>query len=593
MAIVELKKLTLCGLKSEKNEVLKKLQVLGGAHLIPLNKRVISTEITPQKQIERAVHALKYLTQCAKRRHQVTDKENFNLDNIVSQVLNIQIDLRKLCDQRDFLINRIAEITPWGNFTLEKEDINGIKLWFYIIPKRVMKLLHDELIFQVVHEDNIHCYVVVLAEQEPSAASVPVPRTHTGKVPLPQLKKELQSIELALEDKQAERESLTRWIALIALSLAENEDNANLKAARSLTLDDQELFAIQVWVPSKQLSKFEKFADHNQLAMQVEEISQQDQPPTLLENSATLAGGEEVVKFYQTPAYHGWDPSPVVFFSFAFFFAMILSDAGYASVFAVILAIKWKKSGNSMSGRRLRMLAVVTLVFSLIWGIMTGGYFGYNPTPESFAGRLKILDINNFDSMMGLSIAVGVIHIILANLIKAYQLKQKKTALAALGWVCVVIGGYLLWLAIDDTKYIAYSLLVYGCGLVLFFSSERKITKPADFFWKMLEGLKNMTAITKIFGDILSYLRLFALGLASASLALTFNQLADQVHHSATGLGLFLSIIILILGHTLNLMLCLMSGIVHGLRLNFIEFYNWSVSDEGYPFNAFSKKGGH
>jgi V/A-type H+-transporting ATPase subunit I len=227
MAIVKLKKLTVCGLKPEKIEVLKKLQILGGAHLIPLNKLEISTKTTPQKQIERAVHALKYLTQCTKRRHQVNEKENFNLDNIVSQVLNIKIDLRKLCDQRDFLINRIAEINPWGDFTLEKGDIKGIKLWFYIIPKRLMKLLHDELIFQVVHEDNIHCYVVVLAEQEPSVASVPVPRTHTGKVPLSKLNNDLQWIELALEDKQAERESLTRWIALIVLSLAENEDNAN------------------------------------------------------------------------------------------------------------------------------------------------------------------------------------------------------------------------------------------------------------------------------------------------------------------------------------------------------------------------------
>ena len=104
-----------------------------------------------------------------------------------------------------------------------------------------------------------------------------------------------------------------------------------------------------------------------------------------------------------------------------------------------------------------------------------------------------------------------------------------------------------------------------------------------------LDGLKNMTGVTKIFGDILSYMRLFALGLASASLAITFNQLAEQVYTSVTGLGLLLSILILLLGHTLNLILCLMSGVVHGLRLNFIEFYSWSVSDEGYAFKEFSK----
>ncbi len=88
--------------------------------------------------------------------------------------------------------------------------------------------------------------------------------------------------------------------------------------------------------------------------------------------------------------------------------------------------------------------------------------------------------------------------------------------------------------------------------------------------------MKSLAGISRIFGDALSYLRLFALGLASASLALTFNQLAQDVYHSLPGMGLFLSLLIILVGHLLNLMLCLMSGVVHGLRLNFIEFFHWS-----------------
>ncbi len=592
MAIVALKKLTLFGLKPEKTKVLKQLQVLGGAHLIALDKLAVSTETSTKKHTEKAIQALKYLTQCAKKRHQVEDKTGFDLNIITCQVLDLQVELRNLADQRDFLINRIKEIKPWGNFKLAKEDeLGGIKLWFYIIPKRLMAKLKDDLIYQVVHKDNLHCYVVILAELEPPVLSVPVPRTHTGIISLSQLTKDLQSIELALEDKQAERESLTRWISLMLLSLSENEENANLKVASSLTLDDENLFVIQAWVPSKKQSEFERFAKTYGLALLIENVSKADLPPTLLENNPLLQGGEEVVKFYQTPAYNAWDPSVVIFFSFALFFAMILSDAGYATFFAFILLFKWKKMGENPQGKKLRVLAVVTIIFSVIWGILTGGYFGFPPPAESFAGDLKILDLNDFDSMMKISIAVGASHIIMANLIKAYQLKYKKTALAAFGWVLLVIGGFLLWLAVEGTDVIAYSLLICGCGLLLFFSSERKINKPVDYLWQILEGMKNITAISKLFGDILSYLRLFALGLASASLALTFNQLAEQVYQSASGLGLLYSILILILGHSLNLMLCLMSGVVHGLRLNFIEFYNWSVSDEGYPFKAFSKKG--
>ncbi|MCF6205026.1 MAG: ATPase [Methylococcaceae bacterium] len=599
MTIVALKKITLCGLRLEKNEVLEKLQVLGSAHLIPLNKQIFSTEITTEKLTKRAVEALKYLIRCTRKRHQINNDEDFDLNNVVQQALQIQTDIRTLNDQRDFLIKRIEEIKPWGDFNLSTEDdLGGVKFWFYIVPKRLMKQLKNDLVYQVVHVDNTQCFVVVLSEQEPPTASVPVLRTHTGKVPLSVLKRNLQAIELAIEDKQAERQSLTRWISLIAQNLAKNENAIALKVAKSLSLDDKDLFMIQAWVPVKKISIFEVFAKHNGLVLMVEDLQSEDLPPTLLENSELLAGGEEVVKFYQTPAYNDWDPSMVLFFSFAFFFAMILSDAGYAAFFGFLLALKWKNLGKAMQGKRLRMLALVTIIFSIIWGILTGGYFGFSPTEDSFAGSLKILDINDFDSMMRLSIAVGAIHIILANLIKVYQSKTKKDMVAALGWICLVVGGFLLWLVksgvLNDQllNKVAISLLIMGSGLLLFFSSERIIKKPSDAFLKILDGLKNITGITKIFGDILSYMRLFALGLASTSLALTFNQLAEQVYSSASGLGLLSSILILILGHSLNLMLCLMSGVVHGLRLNFIEFYNWSVSDEGYAFKAFSNKGG-
>jgi V/A-type H+-transporting ATPase subunit I len=592
MSIVALKKLTFCGLKAEKSETLKKLQILGGAHLVSLNKMGASTAVATHKHTERAVHALKYLNQCRMKRHQVSDKSGFVLDDVVQQVFDVQTGLRKLGDQRDFLIKRVKEIQPWGDFSLPDEgDLGGIKCWFYIIPKRLMKQLHKDLIYQVVHKDNIYCYVVILAEQEPLAEQVPVPRTHTGIVPLSRLKNDLQEIELAMEDSLAERQSLTRWIALIGLSLAENEDKVALKVASALTLDEQGLFAIQAWIPAIEIARFKVFADQNGLALLIEEITEQDHPPTLLKNAELIAGGEEVIKFYQTPSYHAWDPSAVVFFSFALFFAMILSDAGYATAFLLILAFYWGKLGNSLKGKRLRMLAAVTVFFSIFWGIMTGGYFGFSPPPDTLAGRLKILDINDFDSMMRLSIAVGAVHIILANVIKAYQFKGRKIALAALGWVCLVIAGFLLWLAIDGMQYAVYSLFTLGGILLLFFSSERSIKQPSDYLWQLMDGIKNITGITKIFGDILSYMRLFALGLASASLALTFNQLAEQVYSSPSGLGLLFSILILVLGHTLNLMLCLMSGVVHGLRLNFIEFYNWSISDEGYPFKAFSKSG--
>jgi len=102
-------------------------------------------------------------------------------------------------------------------------------------------------------------------------------------------------------------------------------------------------------------------------------------------------------------------------------------------------------------------------------------------------------------------------------------------------------------------------------------------------------GLLALTRVTQIFGDVLSYLRLFALGLASTSLAITFNDLSAQLSASVGGVGLLLAILIAIIGHALNFTLAVMGGVVHGLRLNFIEFFHWGLTEEGYVFRPFTK----
>ncbi len=599
MAIVDLKKLTFCGLIKEKSEILQKLQALGGAHLICLNKLSMSPEQATHLQTEKAIFALKYLNQCTKKRHQLSEAKDFDLDAVVGEVTGLHTKIQQLANQYDFLEQRISEIEPWGDFVLPESAkvLGGIKLWFYILPKRLIGEIKDpELVWQVVHQDNIHSYLVVLSETEPPAASLPVPRTHTGKVRLSELKKRYEKIALELEDLQARRESLTRWISLISLSLAANEDRAELNIAHSLTHDSEQLFVLQAWTPAPEIEKYRQFAGRHRLAVMVEEPGKDESPPTLLDNPQTIAAGEDVVSFYQTPNYHGWDSSGVVFFSFSLFFAMILSDAGYAALLGVLLAIKWKKFGNSGKGLRFRMLAAVMLAVSLAWGIFAGSYFGYTPEPDSFAGFIKVFDLNDFDSMMRLSIAIGVAHIALANLVMAWQRKGSLMIYASAGWTILVIAGFMLWCAMDWEllwlQQTACGLFAIAAVLLLLFNSERDTKTLKGWLWRLFDGIKGLTGITQLFGDVLSYMRLFALGLASASLALTFNQLAVQIYHSVSGLGLLFAILILLVGHLLNLVLCLMSGVVHGLRLNFIEFYNWSVSDEGYPFKAFSKKGG-
>ncbi|MGD0958640.1 MAG: ATPase [Methylomonas sp.] len=597
MSIVKLKKLTFCGLSCDETEVLAGLQELGGAHLIAVNRESELPRFIQSKHQEQAYKALKFLTHCPNRRHQQHDDENFDFDEIINRALDVQFEIRKFADRRDALIKRIKEVEPWGNFSLpEGGQLTGLRLWFYIVPNQMMRKMQAvNLVWQVVWKDNLHNYVVVIDNHEPSASSMPVARTHTGQVSLTALKNELEHVELALEDLRAERWSLTRWIGLIAANLGKALEQSDLKAAHAMTLNSEGVLIVQAWVAISDLARFEQFARRCKLALLSADPAAGESPPTLLKNPIQWAGGQDLVSFYQTPGYFSWDPSLVIFLSFALFFAMIMSDAGYAALFAVYLSVKWPSMGKTEAGLRFRGLALTVILISLMWGILCNSYFGYDFPAQSLPGKLKIIDMDDFDAMMRLSIFVGVAHIALANAVMAYQRRGGTKALASLGWLAVVVSGFVVWTATVSQNSVArqtgFVLLITGCLCVLFFSSERAVVKPVDWLWRILNGLKTLTEITSLFGNVLSYLRIFALGMASVSLALTFNRLADEVYHSLPGVGVLASLLILLAGHTLNLLLCLLSGLVHGLRLNFIEFYNWSMSDEGYPFKAFAKKG--
>ena len=598
MSIAVLKKVSVCGLIHEKEHVLNGLQGLGCIHLVSLREPLAEPEKAAPERPEDAFKALKFLTDCRNRRHQIREDKNFDSEEEVARALKVQQCIRDVSDQRDFLAARIKSVSPWGDFKLPPDnDLAGLRLWFYIVPVGKLRALpKKDVVWQIVHKDNRFAHVVVVAEDEPPVNVMPVMRTHTGTLSLTELKAKLNETELELEDLRAERESLTRWIYLITRNLARAEDKARLIHAAEQTMDAGEVFAVQGWLPEQQLDRLCEFTKQRGLAVMIEDPGSLDTPPTLLENPEQLSAGEDLVGFYQTPGYWDWDPAIPVFFSFALFFAMIMSDAGYAALLGVFLLGNWQRMGKSRTGQRLRMLAATLVSSSIIWGVLVGSYFGVSPSGESLMGILKILDVNDFDTMMRLSVCVGVLHLTYANFHKAWRLRNKGFSwLVPLGWILVMFGALYLWFdqSLDKPpEWVSPAgKLHIGLGFVaiFLFSSSRGIRKPTDMILRILDGLKGLTGMTKIFGDVLSYLRLFALGLASASLALTFNNLALQARE-VEGPGLLFSLLILIIGHGLNIMLSLMSAVVHGMRLNCIEFFNWGLSDEGYPFKTFSKK---
>ena len=596
MAIVPVSKVTLYGIADHKRAVLDGLQSLGCTHLVNLTPG--TGEGGPNAGFSVDAHkALQYLQASTVQRRQSRDSEDFDFAAVEREALEIRRREQELKDERDFVLKAIEAVEPWGDFHLpSEEEHNGLRFWFYVVPHRRMEAVRESgLVWEAVGRDERFDYVVVIHPEKP--ANMPVAPEDLGSRPLSQLTRRSREIDLELEQLHSRRGELTRWCLLFTQAMAEADDRAVLEHAGLQTLDDSGVFAVQGWAPRKAVPQVEKFADECGLAISIEKPGPEDNPPTLLTNPELVAGGESTVTFYMTPGYRTWDPSVVVFFSFAVFFGMIFADAGYGLLLGILLILSWRTLSKTQSNVRLRNLFLALVIASIGYGVMLGSYFGVSPAEGRFLTSLKVLNADDQPGMMLLSIIVGAFHLILANLITAWRYRGSCRLLAPLGWAAMILGGLIAGLTrTGDTPRelplpVDIALLVGGFMAVLLFSSARPFVLRGigDLFWRLLDGLKNLTNISKAFGDVLSYLRLFALGLASARLAVTFNEIAEPMLKSG-GIYLLAAIVVLVLGHGLNFVLAVIGGVVHGLRLNCIEFFNWSLPEEGYPFQAFCKK---
>lgn len=587
MSIVKLKKITLYGCLSDKLQILDELQRLGCMHITSL---YVQENLLDKKDVggfSQTREALKYLKNCPNKLKQIKNTPSFDAASIEEKVLHNKHQMDELQDEKDVVSHNIKELTPWGNFALpDPKELAGQNFWFYIVPHQEMKKINlQTMCAKAVQKDNRFSYVVVVAENEPEF--MPGTQIKLPKESLNALKSRLDQIEFAIEDLQVERVNLTRWLDLFEKNLFDLEDHAMLVNASHQTYDHDPVYALQGWIPASDVEKIKVYAKRNELAVRIEEPNTDQQPPTLLYNKDSIKGGEDLLSFYMTPSYSLWDPSTTIFFSFAIFFAMIFSDAGYAIILGAILAYFWKQLGNTVSGSRFRNVLLALTIFSFVWGVLVGSYFGIAPPSQSYLHYLKIFDMSNYAAMMMLAILVGVIHIVIANIAQAWSKRNSLTSIANIGWATALIGGAVAFFGSKHSavKTNGFVLIATGIIAVLLFTS---VEKP---LWKrLLKGLMGLTRITGMFGDVLSYLRLFALGLASASLAAVFNDLAKQIYHEMSGFKIFLALLILLIGHGINFVLSLMSGFIHGLRLNFIEFFNWGLPEEGTPFKAFSKK---
>ncbi len=626
MAIVALHHITLIGELTYRDQAVLQLQRLGCVHVLDLGNTEPQA-IHPKEHAIELKPAIAYLDRCSEKRPapsqapQAGLSEQEAVKQIVEKVSQIENDSRLLAEERETVSEAIEQTRPWGNFKIPAaEELCDQQLFFYRLTHRQASWLQATLlqkyVAQRINTDRQHQYWLIISSQAP--AELPCEPQHLDSRSLDELRARLSEIEQQQERLQVQRIALTRWLDRLRSHLADVEDEAVRLMAAHRSVVDGPIYVLAGWVPQQQISKLESFAQNHSLALCTRPPQPDEHPPTLLSNPRPIAGAEGAVTFFITPDYRAWDPTWVMYFSFAAFFAMILADAGYGLVLGVILAFAVKPLGHTESGRRLRQLAVFIVAVTIGYGLLIGSFFGISPPAGSWLDQLVIKSdgrsiMQDREAMMLIAASIGVFHLVLANVIVAWRWIGSGHALASVGWAVALIGGWLLTLAMIPKPDVMSLAAVWfggqsivwseavttlgtwglglGLGLVFLFSSIRPVLSacPRDWMMRCVDGVMGLTGVTKAFGDALSYLRLFALGLASAQLAIIFNQLASDAAQKQ-GIGLLLGLLIFLLGHTLNLVLAVVGGVVHGLRLNCIEFFSWSLTDEGQPFETFEMK---
>ena len=593
MTIVPLVKVSLVGILDDKENVLEAAQTFGALHLVPLASAQRDLEAVPPGIGREAVEALRWLVDCPAQRRPITVAGEFDLEKVVRSTLKNSKALKECRDRLALLDKRIRDVEPWGEFSFsELAEIGDNRLWFYVVPAGKLKLIDpSDKIIEIVHRDKYRAYVVLLSPDEPPANAMPVPRVHFGVFSLSELKRQYEQTAIDLEGLELERQSLTKWRYILARNLDAARDRSARNRAALETADHERIFVLQAWARKDQVTEIRALATDLGIAAVFDEIADTDKPPTLLQNRQSMQGGEDLVEFYQTPGYRDWDPSAIVYVSFIIFFGMIMTDAGYGLSLLLLLFLFRRRFAGSELGRRMFTMSVWLMISTTAFGVATGSYFGVAPPQGSFLAHLKILDLKNVQTMMKITLTIGVVHIVLANLMRVVHETTPSGRFQPLGWCLVALGGLSTFLGQGTFFATAGPVsVVIGLLVVGFFGSDRKVESVRSGGLRIFDGLAALARIVNIFSDVLSYMRLFALGLAAASLAETINSLSGQLNQSVPGIGILIAILVLAIGHAINIGLGLIAGCVHGLRLNVIEFFNWGLKDEGKPFRPFKKE---
>jgi len=515
---------------------------------------------------------------------------------------------KTIADERDRLnaLYLLADqLAIWGNTELAQlEHLGsiGVEIKFFSVAHEDLPDLEAECIETVAEQPGQEVVIAVIDREgqfQPPESAKPIPWPTTD---LPAVKKEAAQIDASLKAHNERLASLANLIETIQHERRDLQVEADFCVVENSALSSETLFALQGWTPSQKAVSLSDNLSELDITAAVDVLppDENEQPPTLIEYPRWAQPIKALFDILGTlPGYDESDLSPFFMLALPLFAAMLIGDAGYGAILAGAGLAFYSRIVRA-AGKPSAHLLIVLGLATMLWGILTANYFGVTPQTLIDAGyegaanaMLALAPLWRSDGekarelIMQISLIVGCVHLVLAHLLNTIKLFPNVRAYAEIAWMVIladmlVLIWYLMFIGADQIP------PVVGLVVLIGFAAASWFTEPS--YKPVKRGLIGLASsilpLLGTFSDIMSYIRLFAVGLASYYIADAFNGLGAQVAGSATWIA---GAPIVLFGHTLNIGLAAIAIFAHGVRLNMLEFSNnVGLKWAGYAYRPFT-----
>lgn len=514
--------------------------------------------------------------------------------------------LRTLEARLTDLLKERSQLEPWGRFdadSIGRLADKGITLHFYLAPaKRFADDWAAQWPLEVIHRDESNVWFVVAGEaKDIPATEIPAPAydytVADGKA---------ESLRGEIRSAKASLLALRRALPAVESLANERLNDLNFYLASVSGEDAAEgmLCVLTAFAPTDDDERIAAALDGMDLYYVREAACKEDNPPIKLKNNWFARQFETLTGMYGMPVYDEFDPTPILAPFFMLFWAFCMGDAGYGLVLMGVALLLDKV--NILGLRNHKRLVMSLGVGATVIGFFLGTFFGIPLAEASWvpegckklmlAGKLN-LGGSSYDLSMVAAIAVGVFHICLAMIIKAIGLTKRfgfKAAISTWGWVTLIVGGLitaaLALTSVIDASVTKIVVIVIGVVSALgIFILNKPGRNPLINIGAGLWDTYGMA--TGILGDVLSYIRLYALGLAGGMLGNAFNNLGGMLLGENPTWQWLPFVLIVVFGHTLNFAMSCLGAFVHPLRLTFVEYFkNSGYEGKGTQFRPFKQE---